>query len=618
MSESVNRSEQGVVQGSGGEKRHQPYVPGEPDLSGAGPKENILKRFWKTRLSKKKLAAAAVVTAGAASVAGTFLGEVTVGKGNENTNTGENTGSENVVTVELTPALKTPSGETIIPGTNVAVPTISTETPRPVETAAPAENPLFARYDSIAAKINASEASSGVKSELLTQLEGYKTIELVQDQLMKAYLSELGPDGTPALLYYSWPKVPGVSQESQMFVLINQNKVESGLRAKIDLLAGNFEAVKAQEVFAEINRGLTENPGSGNGLYVGIDLSPSEYKFLADPRQAPEVTFSNVSEEQKAQVLNLLNTKYATLKGSFEIRGISSGTSVTNNLEGKTVISINFADKLALNHELAHALNLSQDVNAVPVEDFVHSAVLAEKALFDANYGRQHSSLEQMGKGLDQVAPGMPAFSDSGLDRFMHNFANSENPNGMFGDGARKFALDRSGVGITNEKIAEVTKTRSGDTKVFYDNLDAFLNGERETLDKLSAMSEYWEMKVGWLRGHPKEFENLAAKLSGIQITHPSGKEKLSYYKYLAEGTDPVFAVMLVNGDARALDYLNSLDTTNRSLLLNDSVARLQTADFETWATMSTWGVIREGQNAYANYVSYYLGLREAFGKVLK
>ncbi len=531
---------------------------------------------------------------------------------------GENTPGQSIV-IEMTPTATTPSGETVIPGTNVAVPTETkpAATPTATETPKPAENPLYSRYDSLAAKIKGSEISSDIKSDLLKQLEGYKTIESVQDQLMKAYTTELGPDGkTPALLYYSWPKIPGVNQENQMFVLVNQGKIDA-MRGQVDLLNGSFDGSKVKGVIDNLNRSLAQKPGEGNGLFIGVDISPADYKSLADPKSAPEVTFSGVSEDQKAKVLNLLGTKYAALRGDFEIRGITSGTSKTENIGGKTVVSINFSSPGAMEHELGHAENLLQTENSVPAKELIHLAVLAEKLLADPNLGRQWNSLDQLGKDQTQMPPDLPAFGDSALDRLMHDFANPENPGGIFTNGAIKFATDNTGAKITPEKFAALTKTGSADKKVFYNDLNAFLAGDKDLLDQLSANSKYFEMHISWFRENPQAYVNLAQKLSGIQFTHPSGRERSTYYgKDSVLFNDSVFAVKLLSGDAKALEYLNSLGATERSLLLNDAVARLQMADQEYFADMAKKSTIRPDSPTYVNAVLYFQSLREAFAKV--
>lgn len=602
--------------------------PQEPVFEQA-ERKSFLKRILETRLSKKTAITAATVTTAASAVLGNFLGSKAEGDVDQDSTVITGGSVDTVQTIESHPTIDVKT----IPGTNIPNPhketpvptipaTVSPTATKEAPTATPtqeklAENPLFARYDALAGKITESNISSDVKNELLTQLEEYKTIESVQDQLMKAYLSELGPDGkTPALLYYSWPEVPGIEQNNQIFVLVNQNKMENDLRLQIDQLNESFENGKVQGVFAQINKDLTEKPGSGNGLYVGIDISPSEYMLLANPDSVPEVSFSNVTEDQKAEVLNLLSTGYASLRGNFEIRGITTGTSKTETLgDGKTVIYINFSNSGAVAHELGHALNLLQTTNALPPADFIHSAILAEKLLFDPQHGRQHGSLDQMGRNPDEIPVGLPTFTDSALDRLIHNFANTEFPNGRFLNGVSKFTLAGSGAKITQEKYMELTKTLPGNQKVFYEDLNAFIVGDKEILDQLAASSKYFEMHIAWFRENPQAYVNLAQKLSGIQFTHNYGKERATYYRQNESVlfNDSVFAVKLLSGDTRALDYLNSLDATERSLLLNDAVARLQMADQEYFADMGVRAIAKPENSAFVNTINYFQSLQEVF-----
>lgn len=379
--------------------RHQKYTPGEPNLA-QKEHQNWFRRFVKARVSKKKFAEAAVATGGAASVVGTLLGGATADRGGENTDVGAaDATSENVATVDITPASTTASGETIVPGTNVAVPTISAETPKPAETPKSEEAAVSPIYGQLKTRIGSENLSGDEKTQLLGTVDKLEKTAKVLGRFERAYENAKEPDGTPTLYKVQTERFanadftslyPGKTKEQALQQYWTDNLKPAFLR-DIANIHGIENVLGGAKTFEEF-RVLLENYGKNyfnafSADYTKFEFAPAEPRnlvidvdadVLADPKLASRV------EAEKAKLADLAAKLPNVGTIHYKIRSKLGGNyDVNNNVIEISLGNLEYPDYIKV-HETGHYLDvfLNREMQGIASPELIFGAmVLREKII---------------------------------------------------------------------------------------------------------------------------------------------------------------------------------------------------------------------------------------------
>lgn len=594
---------------------HESYKPQEFHTSNLA--EN------KTRLSRRQqiilgLAGSAVGAAGVITAVRAFNSEP------------DNDYAAPDETATLTTETPTPKTEftATLPSGNQATIEIPTPTPftQPTNTPTPENTPSstpeiipdasIPLYDNLEAKIKNSTISEKEKSEYISIINEFKQIETIQARLLKAYNSELGPDSkTPALLYYTklkYPHVPNLTPQSQIFILQNQNLLENTIRPQIKTLTDNFDQFQLKNVLEQIsyNSNHVFNP---EGVYLGLQISLSDYTALESSKESDsQITYENLSPAQ-VESLNKLSTLFSPLIGTFTVIGVKNFEPNLFQDQGQSFrLQINTDNIQSARHEWAHATSLSQNksiAHALSPEELVHLLVLQEKALSDPQYGRQYATLEQLFTTYQELNPYIAGASIYPFETFVTN-TEVDSQDKIFRIEPHDFATNTiSGEKMTVNDVVKILDLKPAQ----YNNSQEFVNAKLPQLEKLAQTSKFYAVFVEILKKDPSTMDKLASKIGKNSIANLNNQSEGDYARFFVEYyCDSAFTIGLINGQAEITSVFNSLTVEDQKLLITNSLAVFQHADFETWAEGSRFSIQSPTPAPQENnpYSDYYKNLR--------
>ncbi len=517
-----------------------------------------------------------------------------------------------------------PNGSTA----TIEIPTI-TPTPSPEATPIPTElptpevtpTPEQSMFEHLTAKINTSNLSEHERVEYLQQIEELKKIERIQSELLDSYLKTLGPDNkTPALLYYAetkFPSLPGLTPESQIFILQNQRILDTIIEPQLKSLSENFNPETAKSVFEQIrfNSGHVSNP---EGPYFGLNITLSDYSELntATENQS-NITYEKLSPTE-IDLLKTIEQQLAPLIGKFTL--IKTGNLEPNyfqDLGNEFELHINPNNIQSLRHEWAHATNLAQN-NQIPTslspEQLIQLAVLHEKALTDPLYGRQYSTLSQLFTPYSEMNRYTAGSSSYPFEIFVTNTQiNSQEK--IYKVEPHSFATNsQTGEKLSVEEVVKIFELQNRQ----YKNSSEFVSAKLPQLEKLASTSDFYRIFVEMLKNNPSTMDNLASKIGKNSIANINNTSEGDYLRFFVEYyCDSAFIVGLNSGESSIIDHFKSLSEADQKLLLTNILAITQQADFETWSEGSRFSI--ESPNPSPNnnnpYTEYYTQLRLAIEK---
>lgn len=608
-----------------------------PETEENRPNHNLAEN--KSRLSRKQqiiLAAGgvAVATSGAiaaAQAAGYF----------DSGNTPDTSDSTHTQNIENTPTLQpeftvtTPSGATATFETPTLTPTIeltptptpaveltptptATEQPRPTpEVIAVAEH---ASYDSLIAKISSSTLTEKEKSEYISQIENLKQVETVQKQLIIAYNSELGPDGiTPALLYYTrlkFPNIPNFSAESQIFILQNQKVLEREIRTKIQSLNNTFDQYALKDSLEQIGYKAGYVFNVDGGPYRGLNISLSDYpEMLKQQKKEPQITYENLTPDQIAS-LKVTENDLAPLTGKFSITATKDFELSYFQDRGRSFeLHINPSNTNSVQHEWSHATSLEQNkfiATSLSAQELVKLATLHEKALTDPQYGRQYATLNQLFTSYDKMNRYTAGASSYPFETFVTNTTAASRSEQIYKIEPHTFATNsQTGEKLTVEEVVKILDLKL----INYKNTQEFVTAKLPQLEKLAQTSSFYKIFVEMLKKDPSTMDNLGSKIGGGSISNYRNTTEGDYLRFFVEYySDSAFTIALINGQPDVVAVFNTLSKEDQKLLLTNSLALLQHADYETWAEGSRFSVKSPNPAPRSDnpYTEYYNFLRQA------
>lgn len=570
------------------------YEPQGPDF------ENLAKN--KSRLSRRQRV---ILGLGALAVgtAGTLAALKSSENGSKDQNLADNDPTTETLITPTSPAspeftVTTPNGETATI-TTTSSHTPENSTPAPTETETPstpevAPNPEYVIYDSLIEKVSSSSLSEQEKSEYISQIENLKQIEDVQKQLLQAYESELGPDGkTPALLYYTqlrFPNTPSLPAESQIFLLQNQKILEVIIRPQIEDLNRQFNQFEVKNALEQISYNTGHTFGPEQIPNFGLRIPLSSYPELLEHNQS-QVEYQNLSPEQ-INNLKSIETELAPLTGNFTVFGTEGfQPSYFSDLGSRYELHINPDNTQSARHEWAHATNIEQNNsiagNLSPAE-LVKLATLHQKAITDSDYGRQYGTLDQLFSPYNELNPYTAGASSYPSEIFITNTeANSQEK--LYKIEPHEFAVNsQTGEKLTVEEVVKILELGPN----HYQNTQEFITAKLAQLEKLSQTSPFYRVFVEMLKKDPSTMDNLATKVGQNSIANINNTSEGDYLRFFVEYyCDSVFTVGLLNGNPEITSVFNNLSPENQRLLLTNSLAVMQHADFETWAESSRFSI---------------------------
>ncbi len=597
----------------------EPYEPQEFE-----PK-NLAKN--KSRLSRRQQFI--LGTAGAA-VGSTIIAGLAQACESNNPETIPTTNPEATLTIPTPPK---PEFTTTLPDGSTAtieIPTItpyptSEATPTPTETPPPTPEvtptPEQKLLENLASKINTSNFSEQEKTEYLQQIEELKKIERAQSELLNYYLKNLGPDNkTPALLYYTelkLPSLPGITPESQIFILQNQRILDNVIEPQLKSLSENFNTETAKSVFEQIkfNSNHISNP---EGPYFGLNITLSDYSELnTSIENQSDIAYEGLSQEE-INSLKTIEQQLAPLIGKFTL--IKAGNLEPNffqDLGDEFELHINPSNIQSLRHEWAHATNIAQN-NQIPLslsaEQLVQLTTLYEKALADPLYGRQYATLEQLFTAYSEMNPYVAGASSYPFETLVTNTEiNSQEK--IFKIEPHNFATNsQTGEKLSVEEVVKIFDLQNRQ----YKNSAEFVSAKLPQLEKLAQTSDFYRVFVEMLKKNPETMDNLASKVSKNSIANRNFQSESNYLRFFVEYyCDSAFTVGLISDHPEIKTLYLSLSGQDQKLLLANTLAITQHADFETWSEGSRFSV--ESPNPQPNdldpFAEYYTQLRLAIEK---
>lgn len=459
--------------------------------------------------------------------------------------------------------------------------------------------PVADRYALLGSNINKSSLSPEVKSQYLAQVEKYRTIESVQTRFMGAYLGKTGPDGiTPELLYYTsklWPTFETVKPEDQIFFLRNENLL-AGIRNDLDVLAADFDASSAQEVFDTHNR-IMSRMEPGNVPYAGINVPLESYLALGNLTKPPEeeLTYAGFLD---AEILKLGKIKetLGPIYGKYKISRAKSyvggdNTSETSlfdaQTDARTTGEIRVVPEVAGNaeHEFAHATNPAQNrwiaLHLTP-EELVEAATAQAKALADPVYGVQYGDLGFLAedytnawRGISQWPMTVLIANDSGAG------GGEIYPKGEISD----FAKNRlSGGNISQEEFWKLVDLPA-DANARVRNWQEFTRRHKGTLDKLAEVSDYFAWVVNFIREDTARADRLNSwNLGKDSPLFGANSWDMGYFNAINEHFDGVFMICLFSGDDGARKVFDGLQADEKRIFLAGAVRIYERVMHEQWA----------------------------------
>ena len=219
-------------------------------------------------------------TAGAA-VGSTIIAGLAQACESDNPDTYPTTSPEATLTIETPPkpvfTTTTPDGSTV----PIEIPT-QTPTPEisPTHTPEVTPTPEQGTYENLIKQISSSSLTEREKAEYINQVENLKKIESIQAKLLAAYSSNLSSDNkTPELLYLTklkYPSLPNFDAESQIFILQNQEILDTIVKPQLNTLSTNFNVVELKNTLEQIQFN-TNHVFNTYGPYFGLNISLSDY-----------------------------------------------------------------------------------------------------------------------------------------------------------------------------------------------------------------------------------------------------------------------------------------------------------------------------------------------------
>jgi len=580
----------------------EPYEPQE-----FNPK-NLAKN--KSRLTRRQQFI--LGTAGAA-VGSTIIAGLAQACESDNPDSYPTISPEATLTIETPPkpvfTATTPDGSTV----TIEIPT-TTPTPEisPTQTPEVTPTPEQGIYENLINQISSSNLTEKEKGEYINQVENLKKIESIQAKLLASYSSNLGSDNkTPELLRLTklkYPSLPNFDAESQIFILQNQEILDTIVKPQLDTLATNFNVVELKNTLEQIqfNTNHVFNP---DGPYFGLNISLSDYLRLNsnETDRSNEITYENLSETEINSLQSLVD-ELAPLSGKFTIR--KAGNFEPNyfqDLGNSYLLVVNPNNPQSLRHEWAHATNLSQNKSIAGLltpEELVKLATLHEKALTDPVYGRQYSTLAQLFSSYSEINRYTAGASSYPFETFITNTeVNSQDK--IYKIEPHDFAFDNvSQEKLTVENVVKIFELKSAQ----YNNSQEFVNAKLPQLEKLAESSDFYAIFVKMLIDNPETMDNLASKISKNSIANHNYQSESNYVRFFVEYyCDSAFIVGLISGHTEIKGLYLSLSEQDQTLLTTNILALLQHADFETWAEGSRFSIqsptpAPQENNPYTNY----------------
>jgi len=554
-------------------------------------------------------------TAGAA-VGSTIIAGLAQACESDNPDTYPTTSPEATLTIETPPkpvfTTTTPDGSTV----TIEIPT-QTPTPEisPTQTPEVTPTPEQGTYENLIKQISSSSLTEREKAEYINQVENLKKIESIQAKLLAAYSSNLSSDNkTPELLHLTklkYPSLPNFDAESQIFILQNQEILDTIVKPQLNTLSTNFNVVELKNTLEQIqfNTNHVFNP---DGPYFGLNISLSDYLRLnsAENNKVTEITYENLSETEINSLQSLVD-ELAPLSGKFTIR--KAGNFEPNyfqDLGNNYLLVVNPNNPQSLRHEWAHATNIEQNKSIAGLltpEELVKLATLHEKALTDPVYGRQYSTLAQLFSSYSEINRYTAGASSYPFETFITNTeVNSQDK--IYKIEPHDFAFDNvSQEKLTVENVVKIFELKSAQ----YNNSQEFVNAKLPQLEKLAQSSDFYRVFVEMLKKDPTTMDRLASKIGKNSIANLNNRSESNYLRFFIEYyCDSTFTIGLLNGTPEIVNVFNNLSVENQKLILTNSLALAQHADFETWAENSRFSIespnpAPRADNPYTDYYSF-------------
>ncbi len=551
-------------------------------------------------------------TAGAA-VGSTIIAGLAQACESDNPDTYPTTSPEATLTIETPPkpvfTTTTPDGSTV----TIEIPT-QTPTPEisPTQTPEVTPTPEQGTYENLIKQISSSSLTEREKAEYINQVENLKKIESIQAKLLAAYSSNLSSDNkTPELLHLTklkYPSLPNFDAESQIFILQNQEILDTIVKPQLNTLSTNFNVVELKNTLEQIqfNTNHVFNP---DGPYFGLNISLSDYLRLnsAENNKVTEITYENLSEAE-INSLQTLVAELAPLSGKFTIRKANNfEPNYFQDLGNNYLLVVNPNNPQSLRHEWAHATNIEQNksiAGSLTPEELVNLATLQEKALTDPDFGSQYRTLDQLFKKYSELNPYVAGSSNYPFETFITNTeANSQEK--LYKIEPHTFATNsQTKEKFTLEQVAQILELKPNQ----YKSSKEFVGAKLPQLQKLAESSDFYAIFVKMLIDNPETMDNLASKISKNSIANHNYQSESNYVRFFVEYyCDSAFIVGLISGHTEIKGLYLSLSEQDQTLLTTNILALLQHADFETWAEGSRFSIqsptpAPQENNPYTNY----------------
>lgn len=580
----------------------EPYEPQE-----FNPK-NLAKN--KSRLTRRQQFI--LGTAGAA-VGSTIIAGLAQACESDNPDSYPTVNPEATLTIETPPkpvfTATTPDGSTV----TIEIPT-TTPTPEisPTQTPEVTPTPEQEIYGNLINQISSSNLTEKEKGEYINQVENLKKIESIQAKLLASYSSNLGSDNkTPELLRLTklkYPSLPNFDAESQIFILQNQEILDTIVKPQLDALTTNFNVVELKNTLEQIQFN-TNHVFDPDGPYFGLNISLSDYLRLNsnETDRSNEITYENLSEAE-INSLQTLVAELAPLSGKFTIR--KAGNFEPNyfqDLGNSYLLVVNPNNPQSLRHEWAHATNLSQNksiIASLSPEELVELATLQEKALTDPDFGSQYKTLDQLFKKYSELNPYIAASSNYPFETFVTN-TESNSQEKLYKVEPHTFATNnQTEEKFTLEQVAQILELKPNQ----YKSSKEFVDAKLPQLQKLAESSDFYAIFVKMLIDNPETMDNLASKIGKNSIANLNNQSEGDYARFFVEYyCDSAFIVGLISGHSEINSLYLSLSEQDQKLLTTNILALIQHADFETWAEGSRFSIqsptpAPQENNPYTNY----------------
>jgi len=160
---------------------------------------------------------------------------------------------------------------------------------------------------------------------------------------------------------------------------------------------------------------------------------------------------------------------------------------------------------------------------------------------------------------------------------------------------------------LTVENVVKIFELKSAQ----YNNSQEFVNAKLPQLEKLAQSSDFYRVFVEMLKKDPTTMDRLASKIGKNSIANLNNRSESNYLRFFIEYyCDSTFTIGLLNGTPEIVNVFNNLSVENQKLILTNSLALAQHADFETWAENSRFSIespnpAPRADNPYTDYYSF-------------